>query len=603
MSLSGDRSYTTQWKALLRERRTVMTNKYAQHISTTATPQSEKIFGSDQKQNNAGGYSFVLDKWGRLNRFLILGSEGNTYYATEHKMTVDNATAIIECIKEDGIRTINTIVEISHTGRAPKNDPAIFALALCAKYGDEATRAHAYINLSNVCRIATHLFQFLSVSEAIGKKVAGLGMKKSVQRWYNNKDLDNLALQVIKYRNREGFEHRDALRLAHVKTEEAARNEIYQWITWNKYKAGKDAPSAKKSKDAAKFADKHNQIVSWVNSHYDKDGKLVKEIHPLINAFEQAQKAKSASEIVELITKYKLPREAVPTELLNTIEVWDALLPHMPMTAMIRNLATMTKIGLLKPLSDASKIVMEKLDNEEAIKKARVHPIQILSALRTYGQGHGFRSDAVWTPVQQIVDALDGAFYLAFKNVEPTGKKIMLSLDVSGSMGGGEIAGVPGLTPRDASGALAMVTAKVEKQVYVNAFTSGNHRTMHFGYGAAITDLPISGKKRLDDVIHTISNLSFGGTDCALPMLHAIEKNLEVDAFVIYTDSETWAGDIHPTQALAQYRKKSGIPAKLIVVGLTATEFTIADPNDAGMMDVVGFSSDCPALMSDFIKG
>lgn len=574
-------------------------SKYAQHVSNTVTPQSQPVFGSNQVKNNAGGYVFQIDNWSRLNRFLILGSEGGTYYASEHKLTVDNAKAVLECIKEDGVRTVNTIVEISHSGRAPKNDPAIFALALVAKHGNDDARKAVYANLSKVCRISTHLFQFLSTLDAIGKGT-GLGLRKAVQRWYNDKDLDNLALQVIKYRNREGFEHRDALRLAHVQTMEQARNEIYQWIAWNKYKTGKDVPvSAKNETAKAKYDQKHSQIVEWVKSHYN-DGVLTAQVHPLINAFEQAQRAKKPSEIVKLITEHKLPREAVPTELLNTVEVWEALLPHMPMTAMIRNLGTMSKIGLLKPLSSAASIVMAKLGDAEVIKKARVHPIQILSALRVYGQGHGMRSDATWTPVQQVVDALDGAFYMAFKNVEPTGKKIMLSLDVSGSMGMGEIAGVPGLTPRDASGALAMVTAKVEKQVYINGFTSGSSRTMH---GADITDLKISGKSRLDDVIKTISNLDFGGTDCALPMLHAIKNKLEVDTFVVYTDSETWAGNIHPSQALQQYRKQSGIPAKLIVVGMVSNGFTIADPKDSGMMDVVGFDASAPAIMSDFIKG
>ena len=94
-----------------------------------------------------------------------------------------------------------------------------------------------------------------------------------------------------------------------------------------------------------------------------------------------------------------------------------------------------------------------------------------------------------------------------------------------------------------------------------------------------------------------------GGTDCALPMLYATQAEREIDVFEIYTDNETWAGSIHPSQALRQYRQKSGINAKLIVVGMTATEFTIADPNDAGMLDVVGFDTNAPQLMSSFAKG
>ena len=94
-----------------------------------------------------------------------------------------------------------------------------------------------------------------------------------------------------------------------------------------------------------------------------------------------------------------------------------------------------------------------------------------------------------------------------------------------------------------------------------------------------------------------------GSTDCALPMLWAAEKNIEADAFVILTDSETWAGTIHPTQALAKYRKQFNNDAALIVVGMTATEFTIADPTDPRQLDVVGFDTATPNLISGFIRG
>lgn len=43
-----------------------------------------------------------------------------------------------------------------------------------------------------------------------------------------------------------------------------------------------------------------------------------------------------------------------------------------------------------------------------------------------------------------------------------------------------------------------------------------------------------------------------------------------------------------------------GIPVKLVVVGMVANGFSIADPNDAGMMDVVGFDTATPMLISDF---
>jgi 60 kDa SS-A/Ro ribonucleoprotein len=153
------------------------------------------------------------------------------------------------------------------------------------------------------------------------------------------------------------------------------------------------------------------------------------------------------------------------------------------------------------------------------------------------------------------------------------------------------IAGVPGLTPREGSGAMALVTARTEPNYMFTAFSH------------TMIPLNISAKMRLDNVIEAISGISFGATNCALPMIYALENKLSVETFVIYTDSETWFGDIHPVQALREYRQKMGIPARLIVVGMVANQFTIADPNDGGMMDVVGFDSAAPELISEFARG
>ncbi|MBR0806731.1 hypothetical protein JQ636_24555 [Bradyrhizobium japonicum] len=85
-------------------------------------------------------------------------------------------------------------------------------------------------------------------------------------------------------------------------------------------------------------------------------------------------------------------------------------------------------------------------------------------------------------------------------------------------------------------------------------------------------------------------------------MLYALRNKIEVDAFVIYTDSEIWAGAVHPVQALREYRKQTRIAAKLIVVGMISTGFSIADPTDAGMLDVVGFDAAVPAIIADFAR-
>jgi hypothetical protein len=110
----------------------------------------------------------------------------------------------------------------------------------------------------------------------------------------------------------------------------------------------------------------------------------------------------------------------------------------------------------------------------------------------------------------------------------------------------GEIAGVPGLTPCDASAALALVTAATESRYEVVGFFAGKGgfkkkgRSVWAGYTDGLTPLAIGPRQRLDDVVKTVSDLPFGGTDCALPMLYARALKREVDTFVVMTDSESW---------------------------------------------------------------
>ena len=150
------------------------------------TPQSAPIPGTSQVRNDNAGYVWAVDDWTRLDRFLILGSEGGSYYASERKLTRENAEAVLRCIAADGARVVARIVAVSDAGRAPKNDPALFALALAAKLGDEPTRRAAHAALPRVARIGTHLFHFAEYVKALGGW--GRGTMRAFARWYNDMD-------------------------------------------------------------------------------------------------------------------------------------------------------------------------------------------------------------------------------------------------------------------------------------------------------------------------------------------------------------------------------------------------------------------------------
>jgi 60 kDa SS-A/Ro ribonucleoprotein len=527
---------------------------YSKHINTRATPQRERTPGrTDEVENSEGGFVHAVSDWDRLDRFLILGSEGGTFYVSERDLTKDNANATIRLIKQDGLRVVNRVVEISQEARAHKNDAALFVLAACAKLGNEQTRKLAYGVLPQVARIGTHLFQFATFVEAFGGW--GRATKRAFQKWYNDKGADKLAYQLLKYRSRDGWSHRDILRLAHPVTDNPAHRAMF---------------------DATCHPNKLDALVEEGNL------PLIYKGYKLVNSGNYAPNA-------NFIRDYNLSWEMLPTEWLKDDGVNKQLLTKMPLMATVRQLGKLSANGTLKPLSPETAMVIERLTDDEQIERSKIHPMHYLLAAKTYESGQGFRGDKKWTVDGHLKDALNEGFYKAFKNVEPTNKAFLLGVDVSSSMGWSHI-GTTNISAAEAAAAMAMVIARTEPRHFIH------------GFSGEFVNLGISPNDDLAQVMHKVSNRNFGRTDCALPMLYADKEGLDVDTFVIITDSETWAGNIKPVQALEQYRRNHNPAAKLVVVACTSSGFSIADPNDAGMLDVVGFDANVLPIIAEFSR-
>jgi len=562
-------------------------NPYTQYVtSTNTTPQSQPIPGKAQVKNNAGGYVFALDPWLQLERFLILGTEGGTYYVGERKLTKDNAKMVLDLLDRDGKRVVDTIRDVSINGRAYKQDPTLFALALAASLGSDdksnselaktraETRAYALAQLNDICRTGTMLFNFVGyVNELRGW---GSALQKAVGNWYLDRTPDNLANQLVKYRQRNGWSHADLLRLSHVKVGSKVGVDVQRY----------DLPKGKSYvAERGIYNQEHPNagLIRWTT------GKAETADSRLVEGYLAAQATKNPKQLVKLIEEYGLPWEALPTEALNLPEVWLALAPHMGYTALLRNLGKMGSTGALVNHSDLAKIVNNRLSNGDALRKARVHPMQVLLASNTYAAGKGVKGSNTWTPVGSVVDTLTDAFYASFGNLEATNKRRLMCLDVSGSMSA-KIMNTH-LSCREAESALCLVAFQKDPDSQVMAFDTG------------LKPLNFSKNMRLPDAIKEVNRYNnFGGTDCALPMQWALNNKRKFDTFEVYTDNETWAGKIHPMQALRKYRDAMGINAKLVVNGMTATGFTIADPSDPGSLDVVGFDANAPKVIDDFIR-
>jgi hypothetical protein len=291
----------------------------------------------------------------------------------------------------------------------------------------------------------------------------------------------------------------------------------------------------------------------------------------------------------------KIQREHLPTELLNTPQIWNALLSGMGMTALIRNLGKLSQVGVA---SSRSQDIIKMLTDPKAVKDSKIHPLQVLVGMKTYSQGKGDLGSMTWPVNSYITTALSTTFRQAFGNITSTGKRYMIGLDVSGSMGMCMCAGAKNITPREGSVAMAMMTLHAEGAQNVHVYGFSN---IFYNFNGKIRP-----EMTIQDAIKA-TDVPFGATDCALPMTEALKmythSGIVFDVFCVYTDSETYAPTIHPQVALEQYRKATGVDAKLIVVGMTANNLTIADPKDKNTLNLAGFDTATPELISMFVRG
>lgn len=509
-----------------------------------------------QAKNNAGGFVFQVSPLERIKRFLILGSE-SSYYQPGAQLTKENAQTIIDAVSaadEAGQRElIDLIVKVSVEGRAPKQQPALFALALVISQSTfDSVKNYGYMQVNKVCRTGTTLFEFFSFLNQFQR--FGMGARKAIDRWYGSRTTEQNAYQMAKYRNRAGFTHADLLRLS-------------KRVCSERDGLGPEAAA----------------LLNWaVGKPFDFDAL------PLVIRGLEFVKRPDA-DVASAVYSYGLSWEMLPTEALTDPKVWMALLDsgNLPYGALVRNLGRLSRLldGNQRRMNE----IAARLRDPDEIRRSRMHPMNLLIALKTYQQGHALRGSDSWVVQPVIAQALEESFYLAFGNVEPTGKRLMYALDVSGSMTWGSVGGIP-ITPAEAVTALTLVNLNVELDTTVVGFSND------------VVPLPVRPHMRLKDAMQAVYDRAFGATNAGAAIQYAITNRLEIDTFVVMTDNEVWRGT-HVTEELERYRRQSGIDAKLIVCATSASNFSIADPQDPLQLDCAGFDTATPQVISAFARG
>lgn len=542
----------------------------------------------NQVKSSDGAWVFPVSPEVSYERFLVLGTENNTYYANSKKLT-DNAFTIFDkMIAEDGgYAFVDKAREFSVSGRIPHNRTALLALAYALARADSGGKNAVIAALPQVARTASDLFLF--VEYATQFRGWGRKMREAVSEWYMAKDVEEAAYQAVKYQSRKrdiaqgagnkGYSHAALLKLAHISPATPSHNALFRWIRG-----------------------------------YDVDFDYLPEA---CRIYDEIKRATSPAVVAKIIhgynqshTRGKITHEFIPTRFQNAPIVWEALLKDMPINAMLQNLGRLTAYGVLNSW-DNQNFVENAITDSQRLRYGRVHPVVVLKHLQDYKLGRHTRGILKWSPIAKIAGAIETAFYESFNYVQPIGKNILIGLDVSGSMGL-NITGSLNLTAREASVVMAMSYLRKESNIILTSFSSPNYRS--YGYGRRIDNYSdvdygieyvsnITKHTSLNEAVSIVQNMRFGATQLSLPMMLATRDNLDIDVFMIFTDSELNTGGIHPHEALNRYRQKANKPrAALIVNGMIANDISIADPSDRYSLDVAGFDTAVPNIIREFVN-
>jgi 60 kDa SS-A/Ro ribonucleoprotein len=529
---------------------------YKFFTAATKTPQNQPIPGREKEMipGRGGGYAFNTGIWNSLQRCLLLGTAQGSYYADKHVLTDEFTTVVTQCIAQDPAKTAQLIVYASD-GRSINNSAPILALVLLSMGKSPAAKTAFGEIFPQVIRTGSHFYEWLNYTKSFrgfGKVVRAAG-----STWLSNPDAPALAYQLLKYQQRHGYTNRDALRLFHVKPATEDHQALYNWIVkgWESLPTAAPSPALKQ--------------IWWYET--------VKQ---------------DPTKTIEAITAGRLTHEMVAPVGQMDVEAWKLLFKEMPIGALLRNLGSLTQIGVLQ-INHHQELqrVATVLTDKKHLRKGRIHPIDILKALKTYQSGGRIgKSQKTWQPIPRILDILEKALELSFETQKPTGKVFLHAIDVSGSMSYTTVGSI-GLSCCEIATTMALATAKAEQNYMIRGFADD------------FRDLKITARDSFSSAMKKAVDQNFGSTDAAVAYRWAIKNRFHADIFCFWTDSESWAGSRHPSQALAEYRKKVNPHAQAVYVTLATNQLSLVDPKDRNSWDFAGFDPGAPKAIQMIANG
>ncbi|KYN05003.1 PREDICTED: 60 kDa SS-A/Ro ribonucleoprotein-like [Cyphomyrmex costatus] len=532
----------------------------------------------------------------RLLRYLYVGKDYPNYqpgyWFAHHYFIVRNVLAIEELAEneEKQLVPIELITKAFESNLVTHPEALVFALAVCCRQNkSEKLRHAAYESVKKICASTPNFILFVKfVSKLCREKELnyitqgwGHGLRKAINNWYLSKNPLDFIECVTKYKSRYGWKHKDIVKMAHPLGDSPESKMILKYIIHGLEKT---------KKDIADQVELPSNIVDLL--------KYMEEIEDFKHCEDEIRAA-------SMLETCGFSLDHVPGHLLKSKEVWNSLLMSMDVIALLNNLQRIHNLGFLVINEPAVEKVTERLTNSEYIEKSAVHPALIFITLKNYqcsGKCLTYEKRKVrelarrsippgFNPNIKIMDALNEAFHLSFKNIQPTNLRYLVTISTNKSMEASTWQN-GNMTGLETAALMALILLRSEENVTIATYRN-----------VGIHPVNVFKTDSFEDILKTLKMVSLGSTNSSKPIFWATARSKQFDVFINIMDQILQKHD-ESQERLKSYKEDLNLPdTKLITCALCSSSPYRREHYDRHVLTINGFDATVPNVIQAFVKG
>jgi hypothetical protein len=488
--------------------------------------------------------------WDHVERFLRLGHELGTYEVPLPDLWRTPTPALDTALKQDGPALVRLAAKTLMTGRPHRPEHAVFVLAKAIAHGTPATRQSALNEVPVALRTGVQLFQLLGYLEDHAKWDSKL--RAALRAWYTTRSTTELANVILRSPHHGSWNHRKALGIAAPNPPTKPHGALFRWV--------------------------QDGTLDPAHAHEPGLDHLA--------AYQALQATQSLTVVLTLLTRWPLLREHIPARWLRSPEVWRLVLPTLSLEALVRWMPRMADNDLVQAGDSVHALTAQRL--REIEKRGTTSPFAALVALGAIRAGCAERDT---TAPDAVESALLAMFHQRTRATARLGGTLVIAIDPAASKAADGLPALPGLSPRTAFAALALMAAARAQVVHVLAF------------GQTLTPMALGPDDTLENLLAKLDAVPQGPTDGAAPIEWATSQGIAADAFLVLNGtcpakavSRTWASLLH-------HRSKTGRATRWLAVSAGAHRLCPEPCVDGRMVEAHGLDASVPSLIMDLLDG